>query len=523
MKKKRKQSKDCVAVVSVVGQTVFLCLYPFFLHDRYFKMTIGKTVFFCCASGLFALACVIAWLCSRPRPSVALIRRDYNELFFGLFLFTAALSCAASIDPAASFTGSEGRYMGMATLLFIALAYAFIARFGRFTQTVAVIFGVSLVLMNVISFLQYCGLDPLGLYVGTAPSVRVNFLSLVGNRDVYYSYLALAVPFAMFLSFRAKELKESIFRHAVVFFGFLGVFACNSEGAYIGILPAFVILFFLFCREKQGMLTFLLDLILFFAAAVPVGLITKGLEEYNISQSVFIKEILRPWVCLIAVAVLAACWFVIYKVYCAPAFFKAIRIAAAVALGAAAICVCAAFIHFTFVDKTTDIGSFAELLRFDRLYWGNKRGFIWSKLWGLFRDAPLYRKMIGFGEETVRLLTNRNFYDEMIAKTGMNFDNAHNEFLQYLITQGALGLLSYLLFAGSAIRKGFRQGGLQAAAALSCVCYMVQSAVNISQAITTPLFFVFLALTQTADADQSGNNASVGDVSKKKIKVREHK
>jgi O-antigen ligase len=149
------------------------------------------------------------------------------------------------------------------------------------------------------------------------------------------------------------------------------------------------------------------------------------------------------------------------------------------------------------------LGGLGEFLRFDGHTWGNKRGYVWSRLLELYKGFPLFRKMIGTGSETIEMLMQTNFGSDMVAKTGMNFDNAHNELLQYLITQGLLGLLSYLLFVGSAIRDGFKKGErFQKAAALCGVCYLAQSVVNISQAITTPLFFVILALAKTNQYDE---------------------
>ena len=94
----------------------------------------------------------------------------------------------------------------------------------------------------------------------------------------------------------------------------------------------------------------------------------------------------------------------------------------------------------------------------------------------------------------------KQYFPQQYANGDRITDNAHNEYLQYLVTHGLLGLASYLLFVISAVRRGFREGGrFQKAAALGAVCYLVQAFFNLLQALTTPMFFVFLALAQTAD------------------------
>lgn len=501
MANKRNKQPRALAVFSSYGLLLFLCVYPLFLQNKYFKMTIGKTVFFYCAAAIFTVGCLICSLISQSSISARLKKATETDLFLGLFLFTAVISCAASPYRQEAFTGENGRYMGLFTLLMIGCAFFFIARFGRITRPAALIFGCSMIFMNAVALLQYRGLDPFGLYRNTADTVRVNFMSLVGNKDVYYSYLALTVPFAMYLCHTSEDQKERIFWHAASFFGFAGALACNSEGVFIALAPAFLILFFTNCREREGLLCWLRHAVVFFGAALLVALIKPDLTEFGITETL-VTRLLRPLPCLGALAAAGLIYLIAWKCPLSAGFLRGLRIAAACVCGIGAAGLIGAFVYFTFFDRATDLGSLKEFLRFDDVAWGNKRGYVWSRLFGLYRDFPLFRKLIGNGEETVEMLMQTNFGSEMVAKTGMNFDNAHNEFLQYLVTQGALGLITYLLLAGSAVRSGFKNGGaFQKAAALCCVCYLAQSAVNISQAITTPLFFVMLALTQTADPD----------------------
>ena len=518
--KRKRQPAALFSVYASYGLLLFLCAYPFFLQDRYFKMTLGKTVFFYCVTAAFALGCMLLGAMEWRRAAARLARFSPTDLFLSLFLFTAILSCAASQYREDAFSGEAGRYMGLLTLLVIGCAYFFVSRFGSLTPTVAVIFGVSMIAMNTVSLLQFRGYDPFGLYQNTQATVRINFMSLVGNKDVYYSYLALTVPFAMYLTHEAAEIREKIFWHTAAFFGFAGAFACNSEGVFIALLPAFLILFFARCGDKPGLLCFLRSVMTFFGAALLTALIKPDLSQFGIQESLVMRLLVRPIPSLCALAVCGALYALLLQVNLPPKRMKTLRVAVACLLCAAAAGLIGAFVYFTFFDKTTDVGGLSEFLRFDSHLWGNKRGYVWSRLLRLFKDFPLFRMLIGTGEETVEKLMQSSFGTEMIEKTGMNFDNAHNEFLQYLITQGVLGLLTYVLFAGSAVKSGFREGGpLRRAAVLCCVCYLAQSFVNISQAITTPLFFVFLALTQTADAPDAGV-PSVGTAPRKQPSKR---
>ena len=509
MKTKKNASPQALAAFSAYGLLLFLFAYPFFLPDHYFKMTLGKTLFFYFSVLIYAVGCLlISALTVRQKPSLR--PRGHTDLYFAAFLLTAVISCVASDYRADAFSGQDGRYMGLLTFLFIGCAYLFITRCGQITKPVAYIFGASMIFMSVVSLLQFRGFDPLSLYKGTQQTVRINFMSLVGNKDVYYSYLALTVPFAMYLACTAAEMKEQLFWLAAAFFGFGGALACNSEGVHLALIPAFALLFFTGCRDKNGLLRVLRCLLAFFAAALLVALIKPDLSSFGIIESAVLRHLVLPVPCLCALAATALAHVAAAKLNPPPVFYKCLRIAVALLLGAALAALLAAFVCFTFFDTEKNLGSLTEFFRFDGVLWGNKRGYVWSRLLQLYHEFPLPRKLIGSGEETVGILLRNAFGDEMKQKTGLTFDNAHNEFLQYLVTHGLLGLIAYLLLAGSAIRDGVKTGGrFQKAAALCCVCYLAQSFVNISQSITTPLFFVFLALTQTTAAETQPPVASV--------------
>ena len=499
LKKSKTASPQALAAFSSYGLLLFLCVYPFFLPDHYFKMTFGKTMFFYFAVLIYVVGCLlISAFTVRKTPSLR--TGSHTDLYFAAFLLTAVIAWAASDYRSAAFSGEEGRYMGLLTFLFIGGAYLFVTRYGQITKPVACIFGASMIFMSVVSLLQFRGFDPFSLYKGTQQTVRINFMSLVGNKDVYYSYLALTVPFAMYLACTAEKMKEQLFWLAAAFFGFGGAFACNSEGVYLALIPAFALLFFTGCRDKDGLLRLLRCLIAFFAAALLAAVIKPDLSSFGIIESAVLRHLVRPIPCLCALAATALLHLAAAKLDPPPVFYKCLRILVAVLLGAALAALLAAFVCFTFFDKERDLGSLTEFFRFDGVLWGNKRGYVWTRLLQLYREFPLPRKLIGSGEETAGILLKNAFGAEMKQKTGLTFDNAHNEFLQYLVTHGLLGLVSYLLLVSSAIRDGVKTGGrYQKAAALCCVCYLAQSFVNISQSITTPLFFVFLALTQTAD------------------------
>ena len=69
----------------------------------------------------------------------------------------------------------------------------------------------------------------------------------------------------------------------------------------------------------------------------------------------------------------------------------------------------------------------------------------------IYRDFPLSHKLFGHGPDTFGVITVQNFWDDMLNTTSQKYENVHNEYLQYLVTIGAVGLTAYLAFLGTSL------------------------------------------------------------------------
>ena len=103
--------------------------------------------------------------------------------------------------------------------------------------------------------------------------------------------------------------------------------------------------------------------------------------------------------------------------------------------------------------------------------WGTHRGYIWRNAMECFEQFPIMKKVFGFGPDTFGIVlldkTQGNIY-------GQIFDNAHNEYLHYLITVGITGLIAYLVFIISFIVRVIRKAGKNqyiVAAFFAVICY----------------------------------------------------
>ena len=77
----------------------------------------------------------------------------------------------------------------------------------------------------------------------------------------------------------------------------------------------------------------------------------------------------------------------------------------------------------------------------------------------------------------------------------MLFDSAHNEYLQFFVTNGPLGLIAYLaiyITAFITIIKKASEKPAVIALMYGVICYSVQAIVNIGTPITIPIVLTFL-------------------------------
>ena len=156
------------------------------------------------------------------------------------------------------------------------------------------------------------------------------------------------------------------------------------------------------------------------------------------------------------------------------------------------------FINFSFIDTETDIGDFEKLLRFDD-YWGTHRGFMWRVSFEEFaRFNPLHM-LFGSGPDTAYYVLEPHF-EELLERFGdASTDCAHNEFINYLLTQGVLGLAAYLGVMATAIARAVKTAKRNPMALVfiaPVICYLAQSAVNLYNPIVTPTMFIFLSLAE---------------------------
>ena len=110
--------------------------------------------------------------------------------------------------------------------------------------------------------------------------------------------------------------------------------------------------------------------------------------------------------------------------------------------------------------------------------------------------------LFGTGPDTAYYVLQPHF-GELSSRFGdSSTDCAHNEFINYLLTQGVLGLTAYLGVMGSVIVRAIKTAKKDPTVLIfvcPVICYLAQSVVNLYNPIVTPFLFIFLSLTEATN------------------------
>ena len=506
--KNKLKSESSVGSVPSIGVFLLLCVYPFAFSRGYKDITYTRFMFFCLVSIVVFEICAIRLL-SKTSSVEAVVRKWFStstatDKAFLCFFVSALAAFVFSEYKYAAVLGDLGRYMGFLIFFAIFLMYLWVSRFYILTERDMRFFCIVCIGIAVFSFLQFEGVDLFGLIKSMPFEKRRNFLSPFGNINVFASFLSIASPFAMYMfCFNGKSEKSKLFYGAVCAANFVSALTSNSDSVYIMLAAVFVALFILCCKNPEAFVRFFLLCVVFFGASIFFTVIfymvksTRGLSALT---SFYVNSIL-PFV---GIGISFVEYTVLSKNTPTANTLNKVRKIAIALVVIVIFATLGSIIYFSAFNTTANLGMFTRYFRFNDS-WGTERGYVWTRIMRTFADGSLKEKLFGFGEDTLAAVLVERYLPEMRSQLGYLFDNAHNEYLHYLITMGLFGLGSYLaiLFSTVLSHKKRKLNILQKALILSVFGYMVQSGVNIIQPISTPFVFIAVALISCRCEDKN--------------------
>lgn len=474
--------------------TVYLCavflLHPLVFSNYYFNITETKHVFFLIASGVYLLVILFARIALPPDFGVARESSRLHPAVIAMFVFFAVSLVGGLLSryPGEVFFGENNRYQGLLTLFCYALLVFALSRRAIDLKWPERAFLLGACIVSLFGVLHHYGIDPLGFTQNLRASDRGRFLSTIGNADFYAGYLVLAFCVSLGFFLRAKTVWTRILSVPVLVIVSFGTLVAGSDSAALGLLAAFAFVPIVLFSDHASLRRLPLGWAIFFLCAFVFGLLSSVWTSVTY-LSAFFAALRRPVVSLVLAGVSLALWFALVRV--SPERISRAKRPYTVTLSCALLAGAIALVMLNTLLRELPLGPLERYVHFSES-WGTDRGKIWTFVLRVYARLPFAQQLFGASSGA---LFHADAVSPLFADAGL--DTAHNEYLQYLVTNGALGLLCYLTALGFAVWSGIRRSQsepLYRGLTLAVVAYAVQAAVNIAQPMTTPLFIVLLGV-----------------------------
>ena len=417
--------------------------------------------------------------------------------FFGF----AAISTVLSAYPLDSLTGNAGRNNGLILIGMYLIAYFIVSRFYVFKEYVIagyLVFSSGVALLAVLNFYY---IDPFGILDGYSADVVEDFGTTIGNKNTIASFMCLFLPVAVMMFVLAQKRYLKILSGVSIGIAYGGLICANSNSGYLGFAVILMVMLIFCARDFEKFKNYMLGLVILFGSGKLLRLFSYIMSDRSKSFEAIPKFLLFSPYMFIPIGFFLLIYLLMTLLGRPMEKAYKGRLMTGIFITLFAVCVTGlvgAFIYFTNIDTTTDLGSLERLLRFDDR-WGTHRGFMWINDMKEFSDFDFIHMLFGSGPDTFYHVFEPHF-EELLSRFGdSSTDCIHNEYLNYLITQGIFGLAAYLGLLGCgtfrAVKKSF-QNPLTLVFISGVLCYAVQSVVNLYQPITTPTLFLFLAISE---------------------------
>ncbi len=476
-----KEKSSMGTLVQIYISLVMLVL-PLAVTDGFYNITETKSMCFYVLSILLLIpVCVNALLKAVKKKSIRFCF-SVTDIAMLIFAIVCIASAALSSYQKDVWVGEASRYQGALTLLMYVAVYFAVSRNYSFAQSFILCAVGAFSLVSLFGVLNCFDTDILGFYGSIAPKYKQAYISTIGNVNFYSAYFCLIFPFTVCGFCQTTGKTGRIIYALALFIGSFGMMVTSSDSFVVGFLTSMLLIPLLLSGEKERLKRYIESIFLIMLSAQIFLLFYTSAEKKNIEVSQLLKLITSPWVTAVILLICSVAYFLIMKRPKAIGFYlKIYRVALCAVLVATAAC-------FS-LSNTTGLGFTDKLFRITD-EWGTYRGEIWKQCIEVYGGLSFKDKLIGIGPEALyRVVEASEVHKQRVL------DQAHNEYLQYLLTTGVVGLSAYLCVivtvAVSAIKR-LRDDPLAVGLIAGLISYWVQASVNIAQPFTTPIMFVFI-------------------------------
>ncbi|MCR4841982.1 MAG: O-antigen ligase family protein [Eubacterium sp.] len=499
---------------------VTLLFMPLYYENGYFNTLDAKSHIFWVASGIvIAVTIIIAVLeilVEKRTPGPVLAEKGRFSVMDGAILsfgIVALVSCVLSDYKVYAFTGSQGWNIGGWTIIALVFTYFFVSRNYTFEKDLWVYSTIACACLYVLGLLNGLGVDPLGLHAKLADSEMFEYIATIGNINSYSGYLSLSLPLLSMVAIidERRWLRNTLY--VVLFFGYTNLFTNNSAGGFLGVGVGFCFLIY-YCLKDPSKYRRLLTLGLIFSASCLLMELAVKFWPIEMVELSDVSLVLTDKLLFVPIAVVCGVLLLVdikkHEIFTERFASIVSKIFAAIVIVAVIAAVAYTATHFS--------GK-----------WGTKRGWIWGFAVSVFSAGSIREKLFGVGPDCFGIPVMDMFEEFINEHWGKRIANAHNEFMQYLVTTGIFGLASYCMmwitsFVEYVKRISWRDE--KAPFFFAIMGYMGQAIVNNPQALNMATLFLFFGIYRSFDLPHEDPAIIVDDTpskGKKKSKKKSGK
>lgn len=518
--KEQQKDNEGESLSHKIGQTILLLyfivmavVYPYYAPGGYLRIGEAKYIFFRNVTLAVMAVMLVVVLCTiirRPRFLTEYYHRMSVTDWFAYGYFVAVmLSYLTSAYKKEAFWGAEGWYMGTVMQMMLVLLYFFFSRYFVCRGGCLALWMLAAAGVFILGILNRYSIYPI-VMEGQTPV----FISTLGNINWFCGYWSVTAPIGITLYWCSEKRWQLAAAGLYSIVAMLAGVVQGSESAYL-VFGAVFLALLLFSRHDVQRLYRWLELGMLFAAGCQLGRILRYLPGFRMNYGsdanrggpLVMERLTDSNVTLWALGILLAGYAVLKLWGRKKGVVIWIPIVVLVfCIGLWGRTMTGGSLHdeadrsVSGQDMVFDEGRDDSQIKWIPDDWGNGRGTAWNCSMEAYRGLDTRHKIFGVGPDCfaayiyeVPVLAGR-----LVEKFGNErLTNAHNEALSILINMGALGLLCYVGFVGSALVRYNKNAGRKPILYVCVICllaYTVHNMVSFQQVLNTPYFFILLGM-----------------------------
>lgn len=489
---------SCAFVISM------FTIFPVFMTDKLFNIRKDRLNYFIITTAALLFFILATYICGidkdkRPKKPAKLSVADISML---AFLGVCTVSAIFSKYGMEAVTGEGGRDSGLILMAIYVLCFFLVSRYFKCKTFVFNVFIITSSLVNLLAVLNEFYVDPFGIFTDIKPEQQNTFITTIGNKNLFSAFVCIAIPVIVILLIEATDTALTSFYSIACGIAFMGLLVADSDSGYFGLGAFMIILLIYACGSAKRMFRYSLAVFSMLVSCKVLRLISMIFrDEMKELDSIPMTLIFsnKMYILIALSAIVTVGFYLLNRKFGDTHSPKWVQVAAIIFVTACFLAVLLPFIYFSFIDTTTDLGGLNKYLRMND-QWGTHRGYAWIRSIILFKDNGIKNILIGSGPDTFGQIMKENYRDDMIRRHGSVFDSAHNEYLNYLVTVGILGAAAYITAIVSILVRGAKRCNKSVdllVIIFVIISYSAQALFNLAQPITTPFFFLFLAMGES--------------------------